>query len=114
MPTRFRRVGVILDPELLTALDAVSASLRASSEAARVRELALIGAAALQQRDPAAAALADADRLLDVLGASKARGDLLEASARALAVTDSLPAQNAHGETPTESLAWIRGHDRGY
>ena len=114
MATRHRRIGVTLDLELETALTATRLRLRASSDAARIRELALIGANEIETHDADVRALATADRVLDELGATKSAGDLLTASARALAASADAAEPNAHGETPQEALAGVRGHNRGY
>lgn len=103
VPTRHRRVGVLLDPELDRALTLASDRLRARSAAARVRELALIGARSLGAHD---APTAELDRALDELGATRATRDLLTIS-RTLRERrhDARPAD----ETPSESLRWVRG-----
>lgn len=100
MPTRYRRVGVVLDPELNDALNLSASRLRTSTQAARLRELALLGARSLCGGDPA---LDQARRALDGLGATCERGDLLAISRRLrrrCAAAD---------ETPSESLQWMRG-----
>lgn len=100
MPTRYRRVGVVLDPELGDALKLAASRLRASTQAAQLRELALIGARSLGNRD---LHLEQARRALDDLGATPERDDLLILSRR-------LRARRARAdETPRESLEWARG-----
>lgn len=103
MPTRYRRVGVVLNPELDGALRVAADRLHADSEAARVRELALIGARALGAQDEA---LVELDRTLVELGATRATGDLIAISRRLLA--ESHEGERAD-ETPSESLDWVRG-----
>jgi hypothetical protein len=101
MPTRYQRIGVVVDPELDDALRLAAPRLRAASRAARVRELALIGARSLGAGDEA---LDQLDRELDELGATRARGDLVETSRRVRKRVRGRPE-----ETISESLEWVRG-----
>jgi hypothetical protein len=99
VPSRYRRVGVVLDPELDDALRLTAPDLRASSQAARLRELALIGARSLRSQ---ASETERARAALDELGATRERGDLL-------AIARRLRRPGAGDEAPTESLQWARG-----
>lgn len=101
MPTRYRRVGVVLDPELSDALRLAGSRLRATSQAAQVRELALIGARSIGARD---VRLDEVRRALEKLGATPARGDLLAISRRLRA-----RGIGRRDETASESLEWVRG-----
>ena len=99
MPAKYRRIGVVCDPELRDALTASESRLEARTDAARLRELALIGARSI------GAESADSERVragLDALGATPDRGDLL-AAAR------TTHRQGRADETGTESLEWVRG-----
>lgn len=100
MPTRYRRVGVVLDPELSDALTLATARLSARTQAARLRELALIGARSLHGTE---AELDQARRTLDELGATRERGDLLALSSQ---LRDR---RSRVRETPSKSLEWVRG-----
>jgi hypothetical protein len=101
MPTRHRRVGVVLDPELSEALRLAAKRLDASTEAARVRELALIGARSLSMESDE---LQQARGALDAVGATRERGDLLAVSRRLRRRRG-----RRREETATESLDWVRG-----
>lgn len=100
VPTRYRRVGVVLDPELGDALKLAASRLRTSTQAAQLRELALIGARSLGKRD---LNLEQARKALDELGAIAEREDLLILSSRLRA------RRKRADETPSESLDWARG-----
>ena len=100
MPTRYRRVGVVLDPELGDALKLAAARLHTTSQAGQLRELALIGARSLGNRD---LQLERARRVFEELGAAPERDDLLILSRRLRARRERA------GETPSESLDWVRG-----
>ncbi len=99
MPTRHSRISVVRDPELGDALRHAAAHLSSQTEAARLRELALIGARTL---DASEGRLEKARRALDRLGATHARGDLLVISRR-------LRRRHRGVETPSQSLDWARG-----
>lgn len=102
MPTRHRRIGVTLDPELSEALALARGRLNSRSDAALIRELALLGAQALSP-DQAQAQLWQARRVLDQRGATPQRADLL-------AVSRSLrQRRDAGAESASESLDWVRG-----
>lgn len=90
----------MLDPELNDAMSLAAAHLSGSTEAARLRELALIGARSINAGD---AGLERTRRALDQLGASPERGDLLVLSRRIR------HRPSAARETPSESLEWVRG-----
>lgn len=100
MPTRYRRASIVLDPELSDALAKSAARLRSSTEAGRLKELALIGARAVCDGD---AEVTEVRRALDELGATREDADLLTIS-RALRRR-----RGRAGETPSESLEWVRG-----
>lgn len=102
MPTRYRRIGVPLDPELDDALRLSAPRLRGASAAARLRELALLGASSI---GASTGRLREANTALDELGATPARGDLLAASRRLLARHRPSPDR----ESASESLRWARG-----
>ncbi len=102
MPTRYRRVGVPLDPELDDALRGATPRLRGASQAARLRELALIGARSI---GAPTTRLREASAALDELGATPARGDLIAASRRLLRRHPTPPGR----ESASESLRWARG-----
>lgn len=99
MPTRYRRIGVVLDPELSDALAAARGRVRASSSAEALRKLALIGARALEAED---GGLEQARRELDQMGAARERGDLVVISRR-------LRHRPRRVESAGESLEWARG-----
>ncbi|MHB1538227.1 MAG: hypothetical protein ACYCUM_05625 [Solirubrobacteraceae bacterium] len=101
MPTRYRRVGVPLDSELDDALRRSAPQLRSSSQAARLRELALLGARSI---GTSTARLRETTAALDELGATPARGDLIAASRRLLRRHPTPPAR----ESASDSLRWAR------
>src|SRR5438270_14071508 len=101
MPTRYRRVGVVLDPELSDALSKAAERVSASTEAGRLRELALLGARAL---DAGESELEQARTALDELGATRERGDLLAISRRLRARKLGWQEDSA-----SETLEWVRG-----
>lgn len=100
MPTRYRRIGVVVDPELSDALSLAADRLQSSSQAERLRELALIGARSLQDGDIEPER---ARRALDELGATRERGDLRVISRRLRRRYASAQ------EQASESLEWVRG-----
>ncbi len=97
MPTRHRRIAVVLDPELEDALAASSAT----TLAARVRELALLGA---REARGGAQHRSDVQRSLDELGATPECGDLLLISRQLRRRGGAAPAESA-----SDSLEWVRG-----
>lgn len=104
MPTQHRRINVTCDPELAAALDGARAHLDETSDAARLRALALAGATALAARTP-----------------EEREGDA--ALARLLAIPGVRPAKNRDRHPPywdemmkepittdgTDALEWVRG-----
>ena len=97
MPTRYRRVGVVLDPELSEAMALVRDRLGISSQASALRELALIGARSIAGGD---GELEGARRALDKQGATRERGDLLAVSRRL---------RRREGKrSASETLEWVR------
>lgn len=104
MPTRHARISVVRDGALDEALRSVQDKLQAGSEAARLRELALIGASVLRGEDGQRITMRE--KLRDRHGARLSTGDVLLASraARRAEVT----AVNAH-ESVSASLSWARG-----
>jgi hypothetical protein len=106
MPTRYRRVAVVLDPELSDALRLAAERLEASSQAEGLRELALIGARSLRAGE---AEPERARRALDELGATRERGDLRVISRRLRRRYDSARRHAGAPETASESLEWVRG-----
>lgn len=104
MPTRHARISVVRDADLDEALRSARGKLRAGSEAARLRELALIGARALHGDDGERVLVRE--HLRERYGARLADGDLLLASRaarRLVANADHEP------ESASESLDWARG-----
>lgn len=104
MPTRYARISVVRDPALDDALRSLRDKLQAGSEAARLRELALIGASALRGDD--GDRVTTREGLRERHGARPSTGDLLLASraarrARANADHDR--------ESASASLDWARG-----
>lgn len=75
MPTKHRRIAVVVDPELAGALTAGAPSFPGHSSAALLRELAMLGAASLASSGRPSAKL---ERLLARPGVRPALGDLNE------------------------------------
>jgi len=108
--TKYKRIGVIRDPELDRALAETHGLLddgETRSAATQVRALALRGARTLEEQNRSE--LSEAQRVLrDKYGARPATGDLLE---------DLPPLGEVDPDDPTpmtDALNWVRGKDRDY
>jgi len=75
MPTKHRRIAVVVDPELSERLTEAAPAFPGRSSAALLRELAMLGAESLSASDRPSAKL---ERLLARPGVRPARGDLKE------------------------------------
>jgi len=103
VPTRYARISVVRDPALDEALRSARGKLRASNEAGRLRELALIGAGVLNGAD--GERVTTRERLRDHYGARLATGELLLAARAARRAQPEAREQ----ESVSASLDWVRG-----
>jgi len=75
MPTKHRRIAVVVDPELSEALEVASLRFPGRSSASLVRKLAMLGADAVERSAEPKSKL---ERLLARPGVRPPRGDLRE------------------------------------
>ncbi|MCB0831819.1 MAG: hypothetical protein KDB54_06785 [Solirubrobacterales bacterium] len=73
MPSKYRRIAVVEDPELAEALRWAETRIKSRSDASLLRELAIRGAASLRQETPMSPGLR---RILAIPGARPAEGDI--------------------------------------
>jgi hypothetical protein len=105
MPTRHRRINVVRDPQLADALRRAAPALRGRTEAARLRELALIGERSLSRMAGADELARARQALQHELRAAPERGDLVRTAKRVLQANSG----RARKESASESLGWARG-----
>lgn len=75
MPTKHRRIAVVVDPDLSERLAEAASAFPGRSSAGLLRELAMLGAESLNRSDRPSTKL---ERLLARPGVRPARGDLKE------------------------------------